>query len=533
MTERRARVAAACAWALWTVPVLLGWCRLEALVIPGLSAALMLGLCAVDAPEARPRMLLLWALALTVRWLAFLLLVAAQRSEGLVLLGPDGAQYLERSVALAEAGFLLDTSPIAAYGTYDVGPYYLFAAVLTAFGSSLLSLQIAGAALGALVAPTMYATARRLLPSGATLVGFILAVYPTAAIYAVVDLWKDPAVVTWTALALWGLALLVHDPPTSRLQRAAVALVTVAALLLLHVSRFYTLLFLIVAAGLVTVAWWLAGRLTTHPALARRVGTAFAVLIAADVALLPLGWPPTALQLYDSARGVIAAADDTPRRASATSTASSRAVQSREVARPDLADSLRFARGQATRGPASGTVGADATASSRPQAGGARTLRVDTEVYEALQPPVNVRGWAAQVGRKLLGPFIWIMPPDWSTRTLLAGDYLLYPGMLFWYALWPALALGLGVIAVRAWSGTSPFMLAVLGVFVATYLVLYLGVNLAFRQREALLPFLLLVAPLGLDLVRRSRRWQLAYGLYAVGLVALAVAHLAMRARLT
>jgi hypothetical protein len=149
-----------------------------------------------------------------------------------------------------------------------------------------------------------------------------------------------------------------------------------------------------------------------------------------------------------------------------------------------------------------------------------------------LPAQTGIKGRVIDALRKLLGPFIWVMPPDLSLRTLMAGDYLLYPGMLLWYGAWPFMLVGLAWAVLHVLRGRTPLMLGALALFCGAYLALYLGVNLSFRQRDALLPFLLVLAAVGHDVVRRWHGWPWAYGAYWVGLVALATAHLVARARL-
>ena len=56
---------------------------------------------------------------------------------------------------------------------------------------------------------------------------------------------------------------------------------------------------------------------------------------------------------------------------------------------------------------------------------------------------------AANLIRKLLGPFPWVMPPSWDARTVLVGDYLMFPGMILWYLVLPLAVVWVGAAAVQ------------------------------------------------------------------------------------
>jgi hypothetical protein len=75
-------------------------------------------------------------------------------------------------------------------------------------------------------------------------------------------------------------------------------------------------------------------------------------------------------------------------------------------------------------------------------------------------------------------------------------------------------------------------MLGACAFFSGAYLLLYLAVNLSYRQRDALFPLLIVLAVIAWDRVRQWRPWRWWYGAYWVALGLLATAHLAARARL-
>lgn len=531
-TTRRAWLWGPALVVLWVLPVVLSWADSWSLVLPLVGAAVAYGLSRLEDLEGRRRFLELWALGIGLKWAALIGMVAAQRHVGAVLLGPDGALYLGRGIELAAAGLVLPESPIALYGTHDVGPYYLFAAVITLFGNSLLTLQTFNATLSAFIAPLMYSWVRVIVPRHALAVGLVLAVYPTATFMAVADLLKDPAVSVATVLAVWGAVHLLHGTSTGVVRLATFTVALATALGFLHVSRFYTLFFLL--TGVVVAVVVAKRRRMDWPVSARGLAVVSAAFLLAELAFVPLGWPTSAEQMWQTTRSVLGTRVDgqNANRADGVDTVS-HAVRAREDRLPTLDSSLRFA--QQTARPAS--VFTDATpeqeAARRGRASGsARALRVETEEYRSLPPPAGFQGRATALVRKTLGPYVWILPPDYSVRTLLAGDYILYPGMLFWYVLWPCMFVGLGHAGWQFVRGRAPLMIGSLVVFTSAYLALYLVINLSYRQRDAIFPFLLVFAVMGIDVVARRRVLRWAYVLYWLALVALAAAHLLVRSRL-
>jgi hypothetical protein len=517
---------------LWLQPVALGWADPWTLVLPLVGAAAAYGLSRLEDLEGRRRFLELWALGIGLKWAALIAMVAAQRHVGAVLLGPDGALYLARSVELAAAGLVLPESPIAHYGTHDVGPYYLFAAVITLFGDSLLTLQTFNATLSALIAPLTYSWVRLIAPRHALAVGLVLAVYPTATLLAVADLLKDPAVSFATVFAVWGSVHLLHGRSTSVARVAMFTVAVMAALVFLHVSRFYTLFFLLTGIVFAVVVRKL--RRMDYPVSARGLAAMSAAFLVAELAFVPLGWPTSAGQMWRTTRTVLGTGTDgqqatRPDRADVVS----HAVRVREEQLPTLDASLRFAQ-QMAHPPSVFTDAAPGSEAARwdGMSASARALRVETEEYRSLPPSAGFQGRLTELARKTLGPYVWILPPDYSVRTLLAGDYILYPGMLFWYVLWPCMCIGLAHAGWQFVRGRVPLMVGALTVFTSAYLALYLVINLSYRQRDAIFPFLLVFAVMGIDIVTRRRVLLWAYAGYWVALVALAAAHLLVRTRL-
>ena len=139
--------------------------------------------------------------------------------------------------------------------------------------------------------------------------------------------------------------------------------------------------------------------------------------------------------------------------------------------------------------------------------------------------------FGANLFRRVFGPFAWILPTHWSLPELLRGDYHLYPGMIVWYAMLPLALLGLWCGGRGLVTGVDTnAVLGMLILFICLYGGQYLVVNLSYRQREAMVPILTVLAFLGLPLMVRQQLWRRAYAAYWVALGLIAVSHLTIRA---
>ncbi len=136
--------------------------------------------------------------------------------------------------------------------------------------------------------------------------------------------------------------------------------------------------------------------------------------------------------------------------------------------------------------------------------------------------------------RRLFGPFPWIAPPALDARIITRGDYLLMPGVVAWYAVMPVAFAGLLSVSDRLRRGVrvAPALVALLG-FTLPMLALYLTLNLSYRQREFMFPFLLVFAALGLEALRHVAWWPRAYAGYWALIGVGATGHLVARAWLT
>jgi hypothetical protein len=103
--------------------------------------------------------------------------------------------------------------------------------------------------------------------------------------------------------------------------------------------------------------------------------------------------------------------------------------------------------------------------------------------------------------------------------------------MLVWYALIPFLLVGMTRTAThsRTAAGTW-FGIVLVWIFTVIYFAQYLTINLSYRQRDVMLPLVLMFAWIGIRWSVERSNWHRWYGIYWVLLAAMAVSHLVARA---
>ncbi|MCC7177528.1 MAG: hypothetical protein IT177_03975 [Acidobacteria bacterium] len=493
----------------WSVAILLALTPLPLLIgegpgtlaITAAFAAATTLLAGFERGPARGVFVQLAVIGLAVRGIALLLLAWLESASRTVVLGPDGVGFLRAIHAIVNAGFALPRPSFELFATYDTAHLYLFAGVVGTLGPGLLNLHAVNCALTALLGPLTFGWVRLVAPAAALPVGLLVTFYPSIIYLAATDLWKDPSVIAATTLGLWALAHIVHGKDdTWRL--AGFTALAGGALWFVHASRFYALWYLEVGVAAIAVLGLLRG-------WAVRRGAAVAVLSAlavAEAGPVMAGWPASPLFFVASI-------------AQATN-----ATSLRYYSAGLLDEVAEGGRARPNDGFAIDTV--DLGLPER-----ANILQVDTDTASAVPGRFGLVGGAVQIGRRVLGPFIWVPPAAWTPRAVLAGDYLLYPGMLFWYVLLPGMLVGLAVTAGRIFRGQAPFMLGVVWVFTVLYWAQFLVINLPYRQREALFPVLALFAWLGFEELRQRSWAGKMYVFYWIALVGLALAHTAIRLR--
>ena len=112
--------------------------------------------------------------------------------------------------------------------------------------------------------------------------------------------------------------------------------------------------------------------------------------------------------------------------------------------------------------------------------------------------------------RRLLGPFPWMLPDGWTFSALQRAEFYLYPAVLAWYALLPFVVVGFSATmrpaAARSDRGFSVLLVSLFSLLCGAQ---YLFIDSSYRQREILIPVLLLIAWYGFVSVReRHAGWR-------------------------
>jgi hypothetical protein len=477
------------------LPQLLPGVNSSYLIVVALAAGAALLVARTEDVGDRITSLNLFVWALLCRCLAVTVCYALGIREGGPFLGPDSTTYFMRGGELAATAFHLDIHPVLALGSYDVSHYYLFAAAIRYLHTDLFGLQVMNCAFIALAAPLMYGIARIILPSSALVVGLAIALHPSLIALSAVDLLKDPSIIFGTALLIWVIVRLTRERNGLALGAYFAAGLVIA--LYLRTGRFYSFAYLELAF-MAAVAFMMILRITVFQ---RALAAALVVIIflVGEVVPARASWPPSPLMIASNVSYVL----DTPAMSQYAT---------------GLFDRFRLSSGGMKAG-----MGREKGPIMVPVHIGPET------------GPFAVLGMAlsfvANVFRRLYGPFVWILPPDWHFKSLQAGDYLLYPGMLVWYGLLPLIVAGLGATAWRIVTRTETrFGVVFLWCFTAIYFTQYLMINLSYRQRDVMLPVLLFFAFLGLPDAAHLARWRVRYAGYWLVLVLMAASHLLVRA---
>jgi hypothetical protein len=297
-------------------------------------------------------------------------------------------------------------------------------------------------------------------------------------------------------------------------------------------SRFYVVPFLAVAFLVSALLWqFLRG---SRPSLLRPMRTAGAVLViflVAEVVPMRFGWPVSGVMVAEQ----VLAAIDTPHMRTYATGLFDRNPAPENVFRPPAAsprpvNDILQAFHKGARMPSAVEQSEKAYAEFMAKAKAQPALPQPA----ASSLPGKALRWSVDGFRKLFGPFPWVMPPSWHPEVILTGDYLMFPGMLVWYALLP---LGLAGLAGLGWwvlvrrrLEELPVMFA--GAVLALFFVQYMVINLSWRQREFLFPFLAVLACLAVERWWHTPYFRKMYQTYWILLGVVAVSHLIARAYL-
>ena len=511
------------------LPLLLADTGPAYLMVPVALAAAIAGIAATEPESSRRLVVSLGIIGFVCSWTLLLALLWVQRAEGFVVLGPDGVEFLRGAEILVATKFTLPQPSHVYFQTFSTAHYFLFAAVLYLLGPSLFHLQAFNCAAAALIGPLTFAWTREVYPRGALPAALLVTLFPSLAYLAAVDLWKDPSVILATTVVIWALVGMYRTQRTARL--LAFGLLAGGGLWYLNTSRFYPAFYLglgLIFAAIVALVY----RCPIRKGLLVAVLGAIAIGEAGPMAR---GWPGSPLLMTASISHVLNVPSMKYFTAGLMDRMATESPRSRETAGHKLETLGHLNTGllvgskseqAADRRAVAGNKGS--TAADRPP----KVLQVDVDTELATSATFGSFAWMIQIIRRVYGPFVWILPPTMTASGWLGDLYLMYPGMLLWYALVPPMVLG---FALAGWSilrGRQHFMLGVVWVYAGLYSLQYLAINLPFRQREAMFPALAIFGVMGYHWAR-GRRWATwLYVAYWIGLVTMAVVHLVVRARM-
>lgn len=480
------RWASASVLLLALLPALLGFGDFRTALV-GLTCGLAVWLLALDGdPGDRQVVVGLFVAAFAFRTFALMAFTAWLAPSGGPYLGPDGQTYWAVANGMLDRSYDLSTGPIDTFGSFNVGAYYYYGWLAKVFGGQLFALQLVNGGLSALAAPLVFSMCRSLALPHAALVGLVVALHPSLTFLSSNDLLKDPSVMAASVMVAWAMTRILVGAPAARVVLYVVAAAPPYAYL--RLGRFYTALFLAASvAGAALVVSLVAAlrrrgpipgasdggplRLPVRRTTAVATVGLVALFAGVEVVVVAIGWPLAPVQMGS----VVTAVSHSPMM-------------------------MDYGAGE-----------------------------VSAQV-SGLVPVGFVAEAITDTIRRLYGPFVWIWPEEWTSHALVAADYFLYPGMLLWYALWPFLLVGFGWVGLRVLAGAETRVgLVALWLFSFAYMAVFLTINLSHRQREDLFPFLVVLGSLGVPVALRCRTWRRWYGVYWLGILLMAAAHLAVR----
>jgi hypothetical protein len=473
------------------LPPLFGFGNASYLASAAVTGLVALAFSRLEAPEERRTFRALWMLSLFVTLVALLAMSGAWRSVGGPSLGPDSTLYLRRSLILAGEHLNLGDDPTQVFVGNEFGHCYAYAALIRLFGADVFAIQVFNCGLLALAGALTYAAARFVIPRHAVAAGALVALDPELAMLAARDLLKDPSIVLGLTASV--RALVGVWRATTRSERLTWGAVGAATIGYLRIDRFYVAVYLAVAVA--GIALLVALRRRPEIAARRRVAVAvLAVFATAEIAIVALGWPSAVTLTY---------------------------AQITHVRHTPVMSDYSIGVADRLTGPLAPAASAIVAAFAAPRAS------------EELGRGLGLPAWSVSVAnalRRMYGPFVWIVPSRWDLREILTADYVLYPGMLVWYAVLPVACAGVGWTLWRTLVGREENVaLMVLCAFTVLYFAQYLMLNFSYRQRAAAFPVLAVFAFVGLSAVARIRSWKRWYAGYWGLLGLVAAGHLALR----
>jgi hypothetical protein len=491
------------------------------------SSALAFGIAAwTAAGRERPEVrlgALIYLLGLSLRLGSSAIFQMRGAARGDVFFGtPDAVMYDNWARFLAaewRSGNLPTINEYYNAGTWEVGFHHLLGFTYLLFGDSVLAGRVLVAFFGAMAAVALYGVARRLTGEvTAASVGLLYAFWPVSVGWSSVSLLRDSLVWFLTLAAIW-LVMRMGE----RHYFDAVPLL--AVLVLLRYVRTYALYF--VLAGLV-----LASVLTLVRRRRDLLKPALIILltvVSSEAFFATIGYPSAAdfVFRYEAERWVlkpipesdaVAVGIGSPASGVGASSAPSESGTSPDP-NPGFAPTIE-----------SGGAAADTKTEATPARGPTLLPPVTSSmdnppVAYAGEGPANKSDDAAaaeaapmlfgNIVRGVLAPFAWTGDID------APGNWQL-PGMWLWYLTLPVAMLGF-LATLRRPSAFTVIACCALVYFAAVVLI---GRGDAGRQREAVVPFVILAGAIGFHWGMRHRRLLIAaYVAWSVLLVTAMVYH--------
>lgn len=511
------------------LPLLLADTGPAYLIVPVALAAAIVGIAATEPESSRRVVVSLGIIGFACSWTVLLAVLWVQRAAGFVVLSPDGVEFLRGAEIIVATKFTLPKPSHVYFETFSTAHYFLFAAILYLLGPSLFHLQAFNCAAVALIGPLTFAWTREVYPRGALPAALLVTLFPSMAYLAAVDLWKDPSVILATTLVIWALVQMHRTQRAARL--LAFGLLAGGCLWYLNTSRFYPAIYLELGLIFATIVA-LVHRRPVRRGLLVAVLAAIAIGEAGPIAR---GWPGSPLLMTTSIAHVLNVPSMRYFTAGLMDRMATESPRSRETAGHKLetlghlnTGLLVGSNSEPTSERRAVAAKKGSTAADRPQ----KVLQVDVDTERAPSATFGSFAWMTHIIRRVYGPFVWILPPTMTASGWFGDLYLMYPGMLFWYALVPPMAVAFVLAGWSILRGRQHFILGVVWVYAGLYSLQYLAINLPFRQREAMFPVLAVFGVMGHHWAR-GRRWATwLYVAYWIGLTALAVVHLVVRARM-
>lgn len=391
---------------------------------------------------------------------------------------PDAWSYHVWGLRVADALRDGDLPAIAAHyqtGRWDVGYHYVLGSFYFVFGDSILLGRLVGTLFGALAVLMLLLIARRIAPEPAALTAaLIYALWPMSIGWSSETILRDAFVWFLLLAAIWLAARFMSGKGFSEWW----ALLGVIALL--RYTRPYTAFFVAAGLGVVLLLTLIDQKL--RPRIAGRAIPLVVLFVSVEALFAAISFPNAVgmVHAYNLPHWI------------------ARSLPTQSVQMPSESEAAAGAVS------ALGRLHPPPGMTALPPPPDAAALDAATDAQ-----PASLAGNAV---RLLLGPFGWTFYlPGHSTWAVYS--------VWFWYLILPAA--GIGGISLLRRGSTMPRVLVIMAALYIGLLVL-VGRGDAFRQRETVVPFIILFAVAGI--VATRNRIKILVPLYVLWFVVLGAA---------